>query len=88
MDRVDPIRPRTREETISAITRVGDSRVRRETPEEAAERRRREAEERQRQHARRAWAEAQRNRVAEQAELHIVPEGDSDDGHAHIDVRV
>ena len=87
---MEPVRPihRPREDGISAVARVADSRVRRETPEEAAERRRREAEERQRQQARRAWADAQRRRVEEQAQLHIVSEDESDDGHAHVDVRV
>jgi hypothetical protein len=87
VDRVDPIRAFPRDNGLSAVTRVADSRVRRETPEEAAERRRREAEERQRQHARRAWADAQRARVQEQASLYV-SEDDSDDGHAHVDIRV
>lgn len=87
---MEPVRPihRPRDEGIGAITRVADSRVRRETPEEAAERRRREAEERQRRQARRAWADAQRRRVEEQAHLHVVSSDDSDDGRAHVDVRV
>jgi hypothetical protein len=88
MDRVDPIRAFPRDDGLSAVTRVADARVRRETPEEAAERRRREAQERQRRQARRAWAEAQRRRVQEQAQLHVVSEDDSDDGRAHVDVRV
>lgn len=87
MDRVDPIRAFPRDGGLSGVTRVADSRVHRETPEEAAERRRREAQERQRQHARRAWADAQRRRVQEQAAMYVSEE-DSDDGHAHVDVRV
>ncbi len=87
VDRVDPIRARTPEERLTAVTRVADARVHRETPEEAAERRRREAEARQRQQARRAWADAQRRRVDEQAQLYV-SEDDSDDGHAHVDIRV
>ena len=87
MDRVDPIRAFPRDDGLTAVTRVADSRVHRETPEEAAERRRREAEERQRQHTRRAWADAQRQRVEEQAALYV-SEDESDDGHAHVDIRV
>ena len=87
MDRVDPIRAFPRDDGLSAVTRVADSRVHRETPEEAAERRRKEAEERQRQAARRAWADAQRHRVEEQSALYVSEE-DSDDGRAHVDIRV
>lgn len=86
---MEPVRPiYRREEKGIAVTRVAETHVRRETPEEASERRRREAEERRRHQARRAWADAQRRRVQEQAELHIVSEEDSDDGRAHVDVRV
>jgi hypothetical protein len=87
VDRVDPIRAFPRDDGVTAVTRVAEARVHRETPEEAAERRRREAEERQRQHARRAWADAQRRRVEEQRSLYI-SEDESDDGHAHVDIRV
>lgn len=87
MDRVDPIRARSPDDRLSAIAGVTAGRVHRETPEEAAERRRQEAEERQRQAARRAWADAQRRRLDEQAALYVSEE-DSDDGHAHVDIRV
>lgn len=86
---MEPIRRLGPYETnLAAVARVADSRVREETPEEAHERRQREARERARKQAARAWADAQLKRVQEQQELHIVSEGDSDDGHPHVDVRV
>jgi len=83
---MDPIRrigPYDRD--IAAVARVADSRVRRETPEEAAERRRREQRERARKQAARAWADSQLRRVQEQ---HLGSEDEPDDGNPHIDIRV
>jgi len=78
---MDPIRRISPYESdIAAVTRVADSRVRQETPEEAHERRQREQRERARKQAARAWADAQLRRVQEQP-----PEPD---GEGHIDVRV
>lgn len=83
MDPIHPIVPN--DDPIAAVTRVADSRVRRETPEEASERRRREARERERRRARRAWADAQRGAIEARREG-IVSEDESDDGHPHCDV--
>jgi hypothetical protein len=85
-----PIRPVNRnDETITAVTRVADARVHRETPEEASERRRREARERDRKRAARAWADAQLHTLeAQQAQRGVVGEDDSDDGLPHVDIRV
>jgi hypothetical protein len=84
---VEPIRriPAYGQNDITAVARVGDARVRRETPEEAHERRQREQRERARKQAARAWADAQLRRVQEQQ---IVSEEDSDDGNPHVDIRV
>jgi hypothetical protein len=85
---MDPIHPVSRTDpTIGAVTRVGDARVRRETPEEAHERRQREQRERARRQAARAWADSQLRAVQAQNEA-VVSEEDSDDGHAHIDIRI
>jgi hypothetical protein len=78
--RIGPYEP-----DATAVTRVADARVHRETPEEAAERRRREQRERARKQAARAWADAQLRRVHEQ---HVVSEDESDDGNPHVDIRV
>jgi hypothetical protein len=84
-----PIRPVNRnDETITAVTRVADARVQRETPEEASERRRREARERDRKRAARAWADAQLRRLDTEHEQGVVSEDESDDGKPHVDIRV
>lgn len=67
------------ETNITAVTRVGDARVRQETPEEAHERRQREQRERARKQAARAWADAQLNRLQEQSS--------EPDEEGHIDIR-
>jgi glutathione S-transferase len=87
---VDPIHPiRLNDDRIAVVGAVGEARVRRETPEEASERRRREARERDRKRAARAWADSQlRHLEARQAAQSIVSGDDSDDGHPHCDVRV
>jgi hypothetical protein len=73
------------ETNVTAVTKVGESRVRRETPEEAHERRQREQRERARRQAARAWADAQLQRVQEQP---VLPDDESDDGTPHVDIRV
>jgi hypothetical protein len=84
-----PIRPVNRsDETITAVTPVGDARVHRETPEEAHERRQREQRERARKQAARAWADSQLNRLQTEHEQVIVSEDESDDGKPHVDIRV
>jgi hypothetical protein len=84
-----PIRPVNRnDETITAVTPVGDGRVRRETPEEAHERRQREQRERARKQAARAWADSQLRHIEAEHESVIVPEDESDDGLPHVDIRV
>lgn len=87
---MEPIRriPPTAHSDIAAVTRVADTAVRRETPEEAAERRQREQRERARKQAARAWADAQLRAVQQMQEQGIVSEEDSDDGNPHVDVRV
>jgi hypothetical protein len=88
---VEPIRriPAYGQQDIAAVTRVADTAVRRETPEEAAERRRREQRERARKQAARAWADAQLRAVQQQQQSEgIVSEEDSDDGNPHVDIRV
>jgi hypothetical protein len=75
-------------DTIAAVSRVAESRVGRETPEEAHERRQREQRERARKQAARAWADAQLRHVQQQQEQVVVSEEDSDDGHPHVDIRV
>jgi hypothetical protein len=83
-----PIRPVNRsDETITAVTPVGDARVHRETPEEAHERRQREQRERARRQAARAWADSQLRAVQAHHDS-VVSEEDSDDGRPHIDVRI
>ena len=81
--RIGPYEP-----NVTAVTRVGESRVRRETPEEAHERRQREQRERARKQAARAWADAQLRAVQTQHEQQIVSEDESDDGNPHVDIRV
>ena len=73
--RIGPYEP-----NLTAVARVGESRVREETPEEASERRQREQRERARKQAARAWADAQLRQLENQ------PTEPDDDGH--IDVRV
>jgi hypothetical protein len=73
------------EPTATAVTKVGEARVRRETPEEAHERRQREQRDRARKQAARAWADAQLRRVQEQP---ILPDDESEDGTPHVDIRV
>jgi hypothetical protein len=85
---MDPIRPVGPDDSIAAVLRVADARVRRETPDEAAERRRREQQERARRQAARAWADAQLRAVEQQHEQGYVSEDESDDGHPHVDIRV
>lgn len=86
---MEPVRPiYRREQTSIAVTRVAETQVRRETPEEASERRRREQQERQRKQAARAWADEQLRRLEAQHEQGIVPEDESDDGRPHVDVRI
>ena len=85
---MDPIRPAGPEDSIAAVLRVADSRVRRETPDEAQERRRREQQERARKQAARAWADAQLRAVQAQHEQVLVSEDESDDGNPHVDIRV
>jgi hypothetical protein len=62
--------------------------VRRETPEEAHERRQREQRERARKQAARAWADSQLRHIEAEHESVIVPEDESDDGLPHVDIRV
>lgn len=86
---MDPIRPLNRyEESITAVTRVGDAQVRRETPEEAHERRQREQRERARRQAARAWADSQLRTLQAQHEQVVVSEDESDDGKPHVDIRI
>lgn len=87
---MEPIRriPPTGHQDIAAVTRVADTRVRRETPEEASERREREQRERARKQAARAWADAQLRAVQQQHEQVLVSEDESDDGNPHVDIRV
>jgi hypothetical protein len=88
---MEPVRPihRPRDAAdIAAVTRVGEARVRRETPEEAHERRQREQRERARRQAARAWADSQLRAVQAQHEQGVVSEEDSDDGRPHVDVRI
>jgi hypothetical protein len=86
---MEPVRPiNRRDETSIAVTKVAETRVRRETPEEAAERRRREQQERQRKQAARAWADEQLRRLEAQQGQGIVSEDESDDGRAHVDIRI
>jgi hypothetical protein len=84
-----PIRPINRnDDSISAVTRVADAHVHRETPDEAHERRQREQRERARKQAARAWADSQLRRLEAQHEQGLVSEDESDDGHPHVDIRV
>jgi hypothetical protein len=86
---MEPVRPIYRnEDTRLAVTRVAETHVRRETPDEAAERRRREARERDRKRAARAWADEQLRQVETQHQQGIVSEDDSDDGRPHVDIRI
>ena len=73
------------ETNVTAVTKVGDATVRRETPEEAHERRQREQRERARKQAARAWADSQLRRIQEQP---VLPDDESDDGAPHVDIRV
>ena len=82
---MDPIRPINRSEpSVGAVVRIGDTRVRQETPEEAHERRQREQRERARRQAARAWADAQLRTL----EATYVSEEESDDGKPHVDIRI
>jgi hypothetical protein len=87
---MEPIRriPPATQQDIAAVTRVAESRVRDETPEEASERRQREQRERARKQAARAWADAQLRAVQQQHEHVVVSEDESDDGNPHVDIRV
>jgi hypothetical protein len=86
---MDPIRPINRKDTsITAITRVADGRVRRETPEEAHERRQRDQREQARREAARAWADAQLRAVEAHHEPTVLPDDESDDGLPHVDIRI
>jgi len=78
--RIGPYEP-----NVTAVAKVGEARVRRETPDEAHERRQREQRERARKQAARAWADAQLRRVQEQP---VLPDDESDDGTPHVDIRV
>ena len=87
---MEPVRPIYRRDPTTGltVTRVAETHVRRETPEEASERRRQEARERDRKRAARAWADEQLRRLEAQQAQGIVSEEDSDDGHAHVDIRI
>ena len=86
---MEPIRPINRNEMVFAtVTPVAEGHVRRETPEEAHERRQREQRERARKQAARAWADSQLRALEAQHERGLVREDESDDGQAHVDVRV
>lgn len=86
---MDPIRPVSRyDDPIAAVTRVGDSTVRRETPDEAHERRQREQRERARRQAARAWADAQLRSVQEAHEQPAAGADEPGDGRPHVDIRV
>jgi hypothetical protein len=85
---MDPIRRINRDEQIAAVTKVSETSVRRETPDEASERRQREARERVRRRAARAWADEQLRRLEAEHQAVIVGEDESDDGLPHVDVRV
>lgn len=86
---MDPIRPVKRyDDPIAAVTRVGDATVRRETPDEAHDRREREQRERARRQAARAWADAQLRAVEAQHDAVVTGEDESDDGRPHVDVRI
>jgi hypothetical protein len=85
---MDPIRPITsRDDAIAAVVGVAESHVRRETPEEAHERRKREARDGEHRRARQAWAHSQVSRTPPPEPV-LVHEDESDDGHAHCDIRV
>ena len=86
---MEPVRPiYRRDETSIAVTRIAETHVRRETPEEASERRRREERERERKRAARAWADEQLRRLEANQQQGIVSEDDSDDGRPHVDIRI
>jgi hypothetical protein len=88
---MEPVRPIHRNDpssSIGAVSRVGDARVRRETPEEAHERRQREQRERARRQAARAWADSQLRAVQAEHDQIVVSEEDSDDGRPHVDIRI
>lgn len=86
---MEPVRPINRRDPATGlvVTRVAETHVRRETPEEASERRRREERERERKRAARAWADEQLRRLEAQQQG-IVSEDDSDDGRPHVDIRI
>jgi hypothetical protein len=87
---MEPVRPINRRDngTGLVVTRVAEAHVRRETPEEASERRRREESERARKRAARAWADEQLKRLEAQQSQGIVSEDESDDGRPHVDIRI
>ena len=88
MSAMDPIRPVSRwDQPIAAVTRVGEERVRRETGDEAHERRRREQRERARRQAARAWADAQLRTIQAQQNP-LGNDEESDDGKPHVDIRI
>lgn len=86
---MDPIRPINRYgESVTAVSPVDDALVRRETPEEAHDRRQREQRERARRQAARAWADSQLQALQAGEHEVIVREDESDDGRPHVDIRV
>lgn len=86
---MDPIRPINRYgESVAAVTPVGEALVRHETPDEAHERRQREQRERARRQAARAWADSQLQALQAGEHEVIVREDESDDGRAHVDIRI
>ena len=83
---MEPVRPIYRRDPA---TPLAVNAVRRETPEEADERRRREEQERERKRAARAWADEQLRRLEAQQRVEgIVSEDKSDDGRPHVDIRI
>jgi hypothetical protein len=85
---MEPIRRVTHFESKPlSVVKVGEARVRRETPEEATERRQREQREKARRQAARAWADAQL-RTLQELQDSLVSEDESDDGRAHVDIRI
>ena len=87
---MEPVRPIHRRDNAMGlvVTRVAEAHVRRETPEEASERRRQEERERARKRAARAWADDQLRRLEAQQAQGLVSEDESDDGRPHVDIRI
>jgi hypothetical protein len=82
-----PVRMIGQDDGVHAVDRIQSPHVRRETDEEAAERRRQDARDRER---RRREMAAQRNEPtpAVAGEPAIVPAEAAPDGHPHCDIRV